>query len=213
MSAKHLAYQIKIDKPCGESWAAMEKADNGRYCTHCAKNVIDFTNMSDSAIVQLIAQSKGNICGRLNVSQLNRTITKPPEVNKPTRFYRIMASLLLFSGYDGLAKTTHSSTVQNVPDKDEKADTLITVKKDGHKNRVELKIIDAETKKGIPGVLVLVEKAAKAISDKNGSVTFIIPDRAPDSLVFHISMPHPYVDMEFTIEKTALPLAKEILGT
>jgi len=63
------SYILQIPKPCRENWHEMRPDDDGRYCLHCAKTVVDFTGMSDEQIIAFLEDSHGKICGRLNEKQ------------------------------------------------------------------------------------------------------------------------------------------------
>ncbi len=76
----------------------MTPVEQGRFCAHCQKEVIDFTGLNDEQVVQVLKSKSGqSLCGRYHPWQLNREIVTP----KPTRnfwivrFKRIAASLLL----------------------------------------------------------------------------------------------------------------------
>lgn len=44
----------------------------GRFCNSCAKNVVDFTGMTDSEVAKYLLNSNGNICGRVKTTQMHR---------------------------------------------------------------------------------------------------------------------------------------------
>ncbi|MFY0481484.1 carboxypeptidase-like regulatory domain-containing protein [Flavobacterium sp. PLA-1-15] len=60
----------------------MSVAEKGRFCTSCQKDVFDFTNSSDREIANALKNNK-NICGRFNVSQVNRELILPSKKNSP----------------------------------------------------------------------------------------------------------------------------------
>lgn len=62
---------IDIPKPCQENWDEMELSMNGRYCSSCQREVIDFTEMSNQEIIAYFKNNK-NFCGSFNSDQLNR---------------------------------------------------------------------------------------------------------------------------------------------
>jgi hypothetical protein len=68
---------ISIPKPCHENWDVMRPEAYGRYCGSCEKTVIDFSNMSDRALVQFFKQPTGLLCGRFMPDQLDRVIEVP----------------------------------------------------------------------------------------------------------------------------------------
>jgi hypothetical protein len=47
-------YKITMTNPCSEPWSEMTPSEQGRFCANCAKNVVDFTLMSDAQIAQYL---------------------------------------------------------------------------------------------------------------------------------------------------------------
>lgn len=63
--------QIAIENPCHEDWNNMAPETQGRFCHSCEKIVIDFSQMSDSEILQFFNKPKTEkICGRFKSEQL-----------------------------------------------------------------------------------------------------------------------------------------------
>jgi CarboxypepD_reg-like domain/Secretion system C-terminal sorting domain len=74
--SKHI--QLTIADPCHENWDHMTQAEKGRFCASCQKQVIDFTNMSDSQLAAFFKKpSEGSVCGRFFQDQLERDIQIP----------------------------------------------------------------------------------------------------------------------------------------
>jgi hypothetical protein len=70
--------QLNIANPCHESWDNMTAAEKGRFCGSCQKQVVDFTNMSDSQLAAFFKKpSTGSVCGRFYEDQLGRSIEIP----------------------------------------------------------------------------------------------------------------------------------------
>ena len=71
--------QITIPEKCHEDWDQMTPADKGRFCASCQKQVIDFTNMSDSQLAAFFKRplKEELVCGRFYNDQLNRDIEIP----------------------------------------------------------------------------------------------------------------------------------------
>ncbi len=72
---------ISIAEPCHENWDAMLEAEKGRFCLSCQKQVVDFSNMTDSEVIKFLGSNTGSTCGRFMPDQLDRTITKPKEAH------------------------------------------------------------------------------------------------------------------------------------
>src|SRR5450631_4153461 len=64
MRAK-LPFEVAIEKPCEESWAAMAGDARKRHCELCDKQVHDFAAMTSREIAKLVAQSDGKVCARV----------------------------------------------------------------------------------------------------------------------------------------------------
>jgi hypothetical protein len=52
----------------------MDDLGSARFCASCQKCVTDFTQLSDSAIAQIIESQDGALCGRFNPEQLDRAL-------------------------------------------------------------------------------------------------------------------------------------------
>lgn len=88
--------QISIPEPCHEGWQNMTPVEKGRFCASCQKTVFDFTHLSDNEIIKLVSK-KDNLCGRINVSQLNRNLIETK--TKSNYFGYLTTSVLAFLGF------------------------------------------------------------------------------------------------------------------
>src|SRR5690349_2668277 len=69
---------LSIADPCHENWDNMTTAEQGRFCASCQKQVVDFTNMTDTQLADFFkTKSTGSTCGRFYDDQLNRNIQVP----------------------------------------------------------------------------------------------------------------------------------------
>jgi hypothetical protein len=64
----------------------MQPNKEGRYCMSCQKTVVDFSNMTDKEILDYISNASGNICGRIDTTQLYRGIQE----NKPRKRFSLL---------------------------------------------------------------------------------------------------------------------------
>jgi hypothetical protein len=68
--------KISIPKPCHENWDEMTPADQGRHCDKCKTTVVDFSQMSDEAILNFFkVKMEKKICGHFKSSQLEETLS------------------------------------------------------------------------------------------------------------------------------------------
>lgn len=67
-----MSLKITIPKPCHENWEGMTPDETGRFCSLCAKSVVDFTAMPRPEVeTYLLANADKKVCGRFNSSQLH----------------------------------------------------------------------------------------------------------------------------------------------
>jgi hypothetical protein len=99
--------QISIPEPCHQGWQNMTPVEKGRFCASCQKTVLDFTHLSDNEIIKLVSKND-NLCGRINVSQLNRNLIETK--TKSNYFGYLATSVLAFLGFG-----TESSVAQEKP--------------------------------------------------------------------------------------------------
>lgn len=80
--------QLSIPEPCHENWHNMTPTEQGRFCNACAKEVIDFSMMSDTEVLNYFnTLTHEKVCGRALPTQLNRNISYPKEPKKRLFWY------------------------------------------------------------------------------------------------------------------------------
>jgi CarboxypepD_reg-like domain/Secretion system C-terminal sorting domain len=110
--------QLSIPEPCHEQWDNMTPTQQGRYCNACAKEVIDFSNMSDSEVLGYFIKNnkEDNVCGRAYPDQLDRDIAALPQKKKHWRWYYVLSAFLFMmkpaktKAQGAIVKLTDSST-------------------------------------------------------------------------------------------------------
>ena len=86
--------QLSIPEPCHENWDTMSPTQQGRYCNACAKEVIDFSNMSDTEVLNYFLKKRsGAVCGNAYPDQLDRPITAMPKKKIFVSWYDLKRSL------------------------------------------------------------------------------------------------------------------------
>ncbi len=86
---------VSIPKPCHKNWDAMTPQDKGRFCSGCAKKVIDFSRMSDTQVLNYLSQSKGRLCGRFAQDQLERALVPMKKERKKIWWMAVLMPLAL----------------------------------------------------------------------------------------------------------------------
>lgn len=80
--------QLSIPEPCHQDWNKMTPNQQGRFCTSCSKTVVDFSTMSDTALMQYFENLKdSNVCGRVYTDQLDRNIQPAAKPRKKIFVY------------------------------------------------------------------------------------------------------------------------------
>ena len=98
--------QLSIPEPCHENWHTMTPTDQGRFCNACTKEVIDFSMMTDTEILNYFSTlTQEKVCGRALPSQLDRTISKPKDPKKRLFWYwNYIAMFIMFFSKSNSAK-------------------------------------------------------------------------------------------------------------
>jgi hypothetical protein len=208
-------YKLKIDKPCSEDWNSMTSTGTGKFCSHCAKNVVDFASMSDNEILKFIKQSSGNLCGRLTSQQSDRVIKYIPEQPERRRIHAFLAGVFMSLGIGNLSAQQSdkvevpvqvSDTFYKKADKPEPKD----IPAHNPKRLLHGIISDVNTGESLFGATVSIKEGlVGSWADSAGEYSFSIPDSIRgDSItieVFHLG----YERKIFQIGLSELPLRKD----
>ncbi len=129
------SYILNIQNPCDEKWNAMQPLDRGKFCMQCSKEVIDFTKLDNKEIVKIIEESKGRICGRMSISQLNNPVEIQSKKSRSKLYKALTAAFLIGSTGSVLAAPLPSTT-----------NNLNVSKNESNYKRINLKLL--KTRKG-----------------------------------------------------------------
>jgi TonB-dependent SusC/RagA subfamily outer membrane receptor len=108
--------QLNIPEPCHEDWQNMTPTEQGRFCNACAKQVVDFSMMTDTQVLNYFLNKKEEkVCGRADPDQLDRIISKPKEPKKRLFWYwNYITMLFLFFSKTNTAKAQGGVKVDTV---------------------------------------------------------------------------------------------------
>jgi hypothetical protein len=112
-------YKLSVPEPCKQDWDAMTPDAQGRFCSMCAKSVIDFTGMSDQQISQVVLAGNGKVCGRFKNEQLERFVIQVPQqvLFSQTHFHKaFLLALLVAMGTTLFSCTDHNGTSKPIDD-------------------------------------------------------------------------------------------------
>lgn len=190
---KRSRYQLQLDNPCQKSWEDMTPSASGRFCQHCAKQVLDLTTLSDDQLLGIIRKSEAHFCGRVTGTQLNRYLVDRTESSLTSRLFRIFAGLFLFASTDSTAQNLierQPTPLVQLPTGQER----IAAEQEhdpafSQKARVRAQLISAETQQPVPRAYVSLmppptngysRGGTTAISDAEGYFEIPIPDSLID---------------------------------
>ena len=91
---------LSIPKPCHENWQEMTPTQQGRFCNSCAKEVVDFSIMTDREVLNYFTKKEdAKVCGRFIPEQLDKPIQiQFPEKRRRYWYWNYAAAFfLLFS--------------------------------------------------------------------------------------------------------------------
>lgn len=98
---------LSIYAPCSENWNSMTTTRQGKYCDKCAKQVIDFSFMTDQQILNYLQKKEGRMCGRLNINQMNRQLISNPPSSRFSGFLKFLVSGIFLTQIEMAASQTH----------------------------------------------------------------------------------------------------------
>jgi carboxypeptidase-like protein len=86
---------IYIPQPCHEDWNKMTLTQQGKFCSACNKQVVDFSLMSDNQILNFLSNQPGKLCGRFDAEQLQRPLVET-KIKKKKSWWMALTMPLLF---------------------------------------------------------------------------------------------------------------------
>jgi hypothetical protein len=86
---------IYIPKPCHENWDKMTPAQQGKFCSACNKQVVDFSLMTDNQVLNFLSHQTGKLCGRFDAEQLQRPLIET-KIKKKKSWWMALTMPLLF---------------------------------------------------------------------------------------------------------------------
>ncbi|MCF6401597.1 hypothetical protein L3C95_01845 [Chitinophaga filiformis] len=104
---RSMPFKVEIPLPCEQSWENMKPMDDGRYCDHCSRKIVDFTKLADHEVVRLFLDSSGPVCGRFTESQLNRDLLALEKERANALVPALLVSTALAAGVASNAVASH----------------------------------------------------------------------------------------------------------
>ena len=210
-------YQIQITSPCSEDWNNMTPAEQGRFCSKCAKQVINFEDKSDREIIDFLLQSKTPVCGRIATEKMNRLLVEESAL-RGLRYSLIASSLLVLLStgvyaQDYSRKLIAKKTTQKVAIPAEKDSLILQDSLPKISNILRGKVVDQATGEALAFANVWVNKDMNLAmnTDFKGEFAIVIDDynALPDSFLVSVSYIG-YEEFKTYLQKDNFP-ANEIM--
>lgn len=114
--------QIHLSQPCDVPVEQMTATANGWHCAHCAKEVVDYSGMTDAQILAHISKH-GLGCGSFLPAQLDRELIRPIK-RRTNIFVYAYALALAFIFKNEPASAQVNQQIEQVPCKQRSYDNL-----------------------------------------------------------------------------------------
>lgn len=178
---KRTRYRLELTNPCAESWNAMLPTTQGRFCQSCAKNVVDFTGLTDDQVLALLKESNGTLCGRVKETQLDRNLVTRTETSFPARLFKVFAGLFLWASTKGTAQELIVKQPRSFVLPPTNQEAFETKKRNDPdytlQTWVKGQVISAESKVPVAGAWVMINGTGyNAVSDTTGFFKILLPD-------------------------------------
>ncbi|RYD79021.1 MAG: hypothetical protein EOP55_05770 [Sphingobacteriales bacterium] len=165
MMMKASVTEVKISEPCSQNWEEMENNDENKFCLSCNKSVIDFTGYTNAEILNILANSSAETCGRLTqtqLDQLNYYVTVIPANKNWMKYLGVLAIGASVFIQDAKASAPKPPTeISPGINKLNRSEPVVVEKIYGY-------IFDAD-RKALAGIrVVLTGTKYFALTDKNG---------------------------------------------
>jgi hypothetical protein len=174
---KQSSITLSISQPCHESWSEMTPADKGRFCLNCQKTVTDFTQLSNTELIELLQSKQVNTCGRFLPHQLNRTLSIPVREKHRKPFLSMAAIAAAMTITIPFAKAANSPEKTQYSIDNEDKQTIATYPQ--HDTvRFITGVISDKHGTPLPGVTIIIKNQhlVGAQTDYSGKFSMRVPD-------------------------------------
>ncbi len=186
---------VHIPTPCHEDWQQMTPVDKGRFCESCAKQVVDFSLMTDQEILNHLSKASGKLCGRFANDQLQRPLQPLKEEKKKFWWIAAMMPLLMLFEKAGAQKNNVTQGAPAITIKTPRTEIMgkmrvkdisVVDQSDLKQRSITGKITDKDGK-SIPFANIMIgETHIGAKADTAGAFQLMIPEQS-DSTFINIS--------------------------
>jgi hypothetical protein len=183
-------FQLNIQNPCHEAWEDFRPTPEGGFCASCQKNVIDFSEMTESQLVAYfrdLSTDNQHLCGRFRNDQLQKdyrieewfptfsVADKMVHYEIPISQFRDSKSSISLPLIRRM-KIVRNMTVALL--------TFAMIEQGcGQQKQLSGQVVDASDGTPLPGVSIVIKGTKKGVaSDANGRYQIAVNEQ--DTLVF-----------------------------
>ena len=179
---------LYIPKPCHENWNKMTPTQQGKFCSSCNKQVVDFSLMSDNQILNFITNQSGKLCGRFEKNQLQRPLVET-KIKKKKSWWMALAMpfIFLFERSEAqqntrlLGNTVYNNSVLHSGNVHEPLLGKIAVNKLENQRTISGNVVDENDKPIQYATVTITETKHATTTDSLGN--FSLDTDSPDNLV------------------------------
>jgi hypothetical protein len=178
---------IYIPKPCHEDWTKMTPTQQGKFCSACSKQVIDFSLMSDNQILNVLSNQSGKLCGRFDAEQLQRPLIET-KIKKKKSWWMALTMPLLFLFDRSEAQNSKTVVPDSIILSKNETSNLTGFVSNGYLNMVEVKgkVVD-QNGEPVP-FATLTEKGKRnaVAADARGRYSIVV-ERSSSNIILNAS--------------------------
>ena len=186
------SFQLNIENPCHEKWESFTTTATGGFCASCQKNVIDFSQMSESQLIAFFRDrqnSSQGLCGRFREDQLKKSyhieewVPAWSVLNDQVQ-YEIPVAIIAQKKYKQAIRLPLIRPMKVVRNIAAAVLTLLCIEEGiGQDRVVSGQVIDADGKDALPGVSISIKGTTRGtVSDRDGRYEIAASDK--DILIF-----------------------------
>ncbi|CAM4151215.1 MULTISPECIES: carboxypeptidase-like regulatory domain-containing protein [Flavobacterium] len=172
-------FNLAIENPCSENFNNFNSTEKGGFCNSCRKEVVNFTNMTDSQIIDYFKNSTKKTCGYFREEQLKNYASQITISQQKGKFWNAsimgFSLLSLLSFTNGLAQEdTSNMTTHKVQTDKKKVDNTTS----NNQNLQELTsgVVYDESRIPLPGASITLKGSnIGVITNFDGEFTFPKP--------------------------------------
>ncbi len=178
--------KVNLPEPCHEDWNKMNSQEKGRFCGSCQKLVIDFSQMSDTEIINYFKEYKGqNTCGHFKKSQVDRKLIEKESIIQETPRRKLFLKELAAACFAFFLASTDAKA-QNETTTNQQHQNLET--ENSNQNQGKEIAINGKVKNGnkvLSNAIISIKGTEhKTVSLENGLFSIYIPNELAQNQEF-----------------------------